>query len=72
VIDDSALTARVGEAAAALRALATRLATHGLGARWEGPARRACEVQLFALEEALRTHARQLDALVASRGVTRW
>lgn len=72
MVDDAALTAQVGQAAAALRALAARLAAHGLGARWEGPARRACEVQLRALEENLRTHARQLDALVASRGVTRW
>lgn len=72
VIDDYSSTAMVSAAATALRQLASRLAVHGLGGRWEGPARRACEVQLGALEDALWTHARQLDALAASGDVMEW
>ena len=71
-MEHSAPEAAVHAAATVLRELASRLALHGLGGRWEGPARRACEAQLQALEDALRAHARQLDALVASGGVTDW
>ena len=71
-MEHSAPEAVVTAAAEALRGLASRLALHGLGGRWEGAARRACETQLQAVEDSLWAHARQLDALVASDGVADW
>lgn len=70
--EDSAAAATIHDASVALRALAARLSTHGLGGRWEGPSRRVCEVQVQALEDALRAHARQLETLAPSRSLVDW
>lgn len=52
-----------------LRALAQHLGNHGVGDRWEGPARRHCEIQLSGLEEELRAVARRLDVASQYAGV---
>lgn len=68
-MDESAARALLAEQAEVLRDLARRMAEHGVGQRWEGPARRACEAQLIGLEEDLRTEARRLDTVAQWGGV---
>jgi hypothetical protein len=52
-----------------LRALAQHLAHHGVGDRWQGPARRHCEIQLAGLEDELVTVARRLEVASQYAGV---
>jgi uncharacterized protein YukE len=53
------LTAQAG----ALRDVAKRLATHGVGDRWEGPSRDQCELALDGLHHNLLELSRKLDHL---------
>jgi hypothetical protein len=57
------------EQAKVLRLMATQLGEHGVGQRWQGPARRHCEAQLMGLEEDLFSAARRLDAAAHYAGV---
>jgi phosphate uptake regulator len=52
-----------------LRQLALELDHHGVGERWQGPARRQCELELVALEEELRSVARRLEVTADYAGV---
>lgn len=52
-----------------LRALAGELGNYGVGERWQGPARRHCEIQLVGLERELFSIARQLDVTAQYAGV---
>lgn len=59
----------LGDAADALRAMAAELASHGVGERWQGPARRQCENQLVGLGEELFSVARRIDVAAQYAGV---
>lgn len=67
--DYGAARAALEGCAAQVHGLATRLATHGLGGRWEGPSRRQCELRLVGLEDDLRLIARQLEVVASSFGI---
>lgn len=55
------LSGLVAQHARAIRAVAERLAEHGVGERWQGPAQRQCENNLLALEANLKTLARHVE-----------
>lgn len=61
--------AALEESGATLRLLARELSDHGVGGRWQGPARRECELQLTALVDDLWSVARRLDVAAAHAGV---
>lgn len=54
--------------ATALRHLASRLAEHGVGDRWEGAARVSCEMALELLQDDLLHASRKLDHLAYYAG----
>ncbi len=62
-MDEAAARVLVAEQAEVLRGLSRRMATHGIGEKWEGTARRACEDRLRELQHDLHTEARGLDML---------
>lgn len=57
------------EQAALLRLMATELGSHGVGQRWQGPARRHCEAQLVGLEQEIFSVARRLESAAHYAGV---
>lgn len=67
MVEDSRALAR--EQADLLRSVAVRLGAHGVGERWQGPARRECEAQLAGLEADLYSVARRLALAAQYAGV---
>jgi len=70
-MDESTARALLASQADALLLLSRRMAEHGVGDRWQGPARRACEAQISALEHDVRTEARRLNDAAHSSAATR-
>ena len=69
-MNEAAARARLLEQAGLLLALAGALSAHGVGDRWQGPARRECEAQLGELEATLRGLARRVNLVGHYAGVS--
>jgi hypothetical protein len=70
-MDESTARALLASQADALLVLSRRMAEHGVGERWQGPARRACEAHIRALEQDVRIEARRLHDAANSSVATR-
>jgi hypothetical protein len=57
------------EQAETLRLVASQLAGHGVGSRWQGGAKDECEKALHLLEDDLRSLARRVDTAADAAGV---
>jgi len=68
-MDEATARSLVAGQAEALVALSRRLSQHGVGDRWQGPGRRACEALMVTLEDDLRTEARLLSHIAHYGGV---